>query len=173
MYCRFTFVENTIRISPKVATAKFLGNDRLFCFIVSIIKFGSFKKAFTVITSLSEFHFRFERFTLLVKKKEVISMSYSSSTSSWKPWIWMRLVLIFKAKDIYTNTPITSQQKISQMIKKTVPISKKIATNCAMKRSIMFCVWRKVNGNWDKSIIRNSNWKESHCRTNTKVWRNK
>ena len=103
MYCRFTFVENTIRISPKVATAKFLGSDRLFCFIVSIIKFGSFKKAFTVITSLSEFHFRFERFTLLVKKK-VISMSYSSSTSSWKPWIWMRLVLIFKAKDIYTNT---------------------------------------------------------------------
>ena len=60
-------------------SAKFLGRDRLFCFI-SICKFGSFKNPFTTITSLPELRFR--RFILLVKTKKVISMSYVSSASS-------------------------------------------------------------------------------------------
>ena len=56
MYSRFTFVENTINNSPKVLTAKFLGSDRVFCFI------SSFKKTFATITSQSELYFRFRRF---------------------------------------------------------------------------------------------------------------
>ena len=114
----------------------------LFCFI-SICKFGSFKNPFAMITSLSELYFRFRRFILLVQTKKVISMNYGSSTSSWKPWRWMRLDLIFSMRDIYINsnlnpfTKITSSSrstkpkdilswKIFQMITKTTPISKRI-----------------------------------------------
>ena len=88
MYSRFTFVENTINNSPKVLTAKFLGSDRVFCFI------SSFKKTFATITSQSELYFRFRRFILLVETKRVISMNYGSSTNGWKPWRWVRLDLI-------------------------------------------------------------------------------
>ena len=42
----------------------------LFCFI-SICKFGSFKNAFAVITSLSELYFRVRRFILLIQMKNV------------------------------------------------------------------------------------------------------
>ena len=50
------FVENTISNSPEVARAKFLGKDKLFCFI-SLNKFGNFKNTFATITNLPEFHF--------------------------------------------------------------------------------------------------------------------
>ena len=51
------------------------------CFI-SICKFGNFKIAFAMITSLSELYLRTRRFILLVQTKEVISMNYGSSTRS-------------------------------------------------------------------------------------------
>ena len=82
-YSRLTFLDNTIRNSPKFLRTKFLGRDRTFCFI-STRKFGSFKNPenpFTPITSLSEIHFRCTRFILFVQTK-VISMTYDSSTSS-------------------------------------------------------------------------------------------
>ena len=75
------FFENTISNLPKIQKAKFLGSDRIFCFI-SICKFGSFKDPLAMITSLSELYFRFKRFILLVQTKKVISMNYGSSTSS-------------------------------------------------------------------------------------------
>ena len=80
-YSRFTFVENSISNSPKVPRAKFLGSDTLFRF-TRICKFGSFENPFATITSLSELYFRFRRFILLVQTKKVISINYSSSTSS-------------------------------------------------------------------------------------------
>ena len=109
------------------------------CFI-SICKFGSFKKPFATITSLSELYFRSRRFIILIQMKKVISMSYGSSTSSWKPWRWVRLDLIFSMRDIYINSnlnPLTKftsssrstefkdilQWNIPQMITKTVTIS--------------------------------------------------
>ena len=61
---------------------------------------------------------------------------------------------------------------IFQMITKTVPISTRIVISYVIKRGIPFCVWWKVNGNWD-SNIRFSQWRESHCRTNTRIRRNK
>ena len=53
----------------------------------SICTFDSFKNPFAMITSLSEFYFRFRRFILLVQMKKMIYnyMSYGSSTSCWKP----------------------------------------------------------------------------------------
>ena len=38
------------------------------------------------------------RFILLVPKKEVISMSYSSNMNNWKPWRWMRRKLILSMR---------------------------------------------------------------------------
>ena len=102
-YSRFNFVENTIGNSQKVPRAKFLGSDGLFCFI-STCKFGSFKNPFATITSLSELYLRIRRFFSLVQTKKVISMNYDSSTSSWKPWRWVRLELIFSMRDIYINS---------------------------------------------------------------------
>ena len=49
--------------------ARFLGGDEVFCFI-SICRFGSFQNPFAMITSLSEIHFRFRRFILLVQQKK-------------------------------------------------------------------------------------------------------
>ena len=56
---------------------------------------------FAMITNVSELYFRFRRFILLVQTKKVISMNYDSSTSSWKPWRWVRLDLILSMRDIY------------------------------------------------------------------------
>ena len=78
---RFTFVEDTISNPPEVTRAKFLGSNGLFCF-GSIYKFGSFKKPFATITSLSELYLRIRRFFSLVQTKKVISINYGSSTSS-------------------------------------------------------------------------------------------
>ena len=158
---RFTFFENTISNSRKVLRAKFLESDVLFCFI-SICKFGSFKNPFATITSLSELYLRIRRFFSLVQMKKVISMNYGSSTSSWKPWRWMRLDLIFPMRDIYINsnlnTEFTKSSKsskfkyilpwpISQMITKNVPISTRIVISYSVKWGIPLWIWWKVNGN--------------------------
>ena len=37
-------------------------------------------------------------------KKKVISMNYGTSTSSWKPWRWVRFDLILTMRDIYINS---------------------------------------------------------------------
>ena len=97
-FSRFTLFENTISTSPKATRAKFLGSNRLFC-LIKICMFSSFKNPFSMITSLSEHYFS-SRFILLVQMKKVISLSYDSNWSSWKPWRWVRLDLIFSM--IYT-----------------------------------------------------------------------
>ena len=114
--------------------------------------------------------------------KKVISMNYGSSTTCWKPWRWVRLSM----RDKYTNsnlnplTKFTSSSRstefkdilpwnISQMIMKTIPISMRIVISCAMKQGILFWIWWKVNGTWDNNMIRISQWRQSHWRTNTSV----
>ena len=166
-----------------------MGSDGLFCFI-SICKFGSLKNPFATITILSELYFRSRRFILLVQTKKVISMSYVSSTSSWKPVRWVRLDLIFSIRDIYISSNLDPLSKftsssrstkfkyillwnISQMITKTIAISSRLAISYAMKRGIPLWIWWKVKGNWDNNMIRISQWRESHCRTNTSVRRKK
>ena len=64
-------------------------------------KFGSFMKSVEMIASISELHFWCRRFIMLIQMKGMISMSYGSSTISWKWWRWMRHDLIFLMRDIY------------------------------------------------------------------------
>ena len=110
------------------------------------------------------------------KMKKVISMNYGSSISSWKPW--EECYLIFTMRDIYINSnlnPLTKftrssrntefkaivSWKISEVIMKTVLISKRIVISYVMEWGISYWVWDKVNGNWGKHTIRISQWMES------------
>ena len=152
-YSKFTFVENTFSDFPKDPRTKCLGSDRFSCF-GSICKLGSFKNLFTTITCLPELYFRLTKFILLVQMKEMISMSYDSSTSCWKLWRWVRLNMILTMRDIYLNsnlkplTKFTSSRRsnmfkdilpwnISQMITKTIPIPNKIPKDEYLKKLIL------------------------------------
>ena len=174
---------------PTVLRAKFLGSDELFCFS-SICKFGSFENPFARITSLSELYFRFRIFILLVKAKKVISMNCDSSTNCWKPsrWVWFGLILTMRDilinSNLKTLTKFTSSSRntefkdilswdISQLITKTIPISTWIVMSHAMTLGILFLDYWKVNGIWYNSVIRISQWRERHYRTNTSVRRKK
>ena len=121
-------------------------------------------------------------------KKKVISLNYGNSRSNIKPWRWVRLDLLLTMRDIYINSNLNQLTKftsrgtefkdvfswnISQMIRKTIPISTRIILSYAMKWSILFWVWWKVNRNWKNNMVRTSQWKESHCKTNTSIRRNK
>ena len=59
------------------------------------------------------------------------------------------------------------------MITKTIPISTKIVICYTVKQGILFIVRQKINRNIDNSMIRISQWRESHCRTTTNVRRKK
>ena len=133
-----------------------------------LLEYASLTASRTVLQWLSELYFRFKKNILWVQKKNVISMGYSSSTSSWKSWRWMRLDLIFSMRDIYINsnpnplTKFTSSRStkfkdilpwnISQMITKTIPISTRIVISYAMKWGILLWFSWKVNGNWENNI---------------------
>ena len=110
----------------------------------------------------------------------MISMNYDSTTSSWKPWWWVRPDTydegyIHQFQPEHTLTKFTNSSRSTefkrnppmehtQMIAKTAPISTRIVISYAMKWVIPLGVWRKVNGNWDNNMIRISQWRESHCR---------
>ena len=49
---------------------------------------------------------------------------------------------------------------ISQMIAKTILINTRIVISYVMKRDILLWVYSKVNGNWDNSMIRISQWRK-------------
>ena len=143
-----------------------------------------------MISSLSEVYFSIRRFIISVHTKKLISMNYGSSTSTWKPWRWVRLDLIFSMRDIYINSNLNTLTKftrsrrstelkhilpwnISQMIMKTIAITMRIVISYVMKQGIPLWILWKVNRYWDKNMMRNSQWRESHCRTNTSIRRKK
>ena len=121
-----------------------------------LLEYASLTASRTVLQWLSELYFRFKKNILWVQKKNVISMGYSSSTSSWKSWRWMRLDLIFTIKDMNSLTMHKQQEKhqfkdiipwkISQIITKNIPNDTRIA--------ISFWVWWKVNASQDNKMIR-------------------
>ena len=96
----------------------YLGSDGLFCFI-STCKFGSFENSFANITSLSELYFRFRRLILLVQMKNMISVTYGSSTSRWKPQRLVRLDLILSMRDIYIISNLNPLTKFSSSSRNT------------------------------------------------------
>ena len=107
-------------------------------------------------------------------------MRYDSTTSSWRPWKWVRIHLTFTMRDIYiscnmnplkeftsnsrsTNFKYILLRNISRMIMETIPISTRIVVTYVMKWGIAFWVWWKVDGNW-QNMIKVSQWRENHCR---------
>ena len=82
--------------------------------------FASFKNAFAMITSLSEFHFRFRRFILLVQTKK------SNFYGPWQQHKWLKTIEIRKAwPDIFDGGYIRQFQpgtthKIQQQQKRQV-----------------------------------------------------
>ena len=118
------------------------------------------------------------------------SMYYGSSISCWKPVQWVKVDLIVTMRNIYINSNLfllakftrssrstefkdILPQSISQMITKTIPISKKTVISYAMEQDLPFWVYWKVNRNWDNNMIRISQWSENHYRTNTSIRRMK
>ena len=118
----------------------------------------------------------------------MISMNYDSSTSYWKPWRWVRFNVILTTRDIciycslHSLTRFTISSKstefknilpwnISQKLTNNISISTSIVIIYAMQRCIPFWVYWKVKGNWDNNMIRNFQWRERHCRTNTRFSR--
>ena len=116
--------------------------------------------------------------------------NYGGSTSNWKPWKSVRLDLILSMRDIYINfnlSPLSKftsrnrsmefkdilQWNISQIIRKTIPVSTRIVLSYLINQDIPLWFWQKVNVNWDCNTIRISQWRESHCRTNISVRKNK
>ena len=178
----FIFVENIVSNSPKVPRTSFLGSNGPLC-CIRICKFAT-------ITSLSELYFQIRRFILSVQRKKVISMNDGSSRSSWKLWRRVRFDLIISMRDIYINSNLNQlnsiaaaeantkfkdilPRNISQMITKTILISTRIVISYAMKWGMPLWIWWKVYGHWGKNMTRISQWRESHCRTNTSIRRNK
>ena len=103
-------------------------------------------------------------------------MSGAWSATSDKGHIYincnLNLLTEFTSRSRSTEFKDILPWSISQMITKTIPISTKIVISYAMKWDILLWVLQKFNGNWD-NIIRISQWRESHCKTNTNIRRNK
>ena len=102
---------------------------------------------FATTASLSELCFWFRRFIVLVQTKKVIYMNYGSSksTSSWKPWRWVRLGLILTMMDIYINPTWTHSQNSLATVE--TQFEDILPWNFSqMKQGIPFWVCRKVNG---------------------------
>ena len=163
----------------KVPEATFLESDGLFCFSI-ICKFGSFKNTFAMITSLSELYFRFRRFILLLQMKKVISMNYGDEGRLTSYLRWGIYTSI--PTRTYSQTSLAAAEALSleiashwtsQIITKTIPISTRKVVDYVMKWGILFSVYWKVNGNWDNNMIKASQWRKSHWRTDTSATRNK
>ena len=116
-------------------------------FFISICKFSKFVNHLATITSLSELSLRFRWFILLVQIKKVISMNFDISTSSWKVWrrVTFHSILqmrIYWKKSLLKKTTGSSRTtdfkdillwNISQMITKTLQITKRIFISYVMK----------------------------------------
>ena len=116
-------------------------------------------------------------------KKQKIS---GSSKSCWTPWRWVRFDLILTMRDIYINSNLNPLTKFTSSSRSTEFKTILPGTNDHKdypnqqnshkphdESGILFWVNWKVNGNRDNNMIRISQWRTSHCRTNTSVRRKK
>ena len=142
-----------------------------------LLAYASFKASRTFLQQLLAcLNSRIRRFALLLQTKKVSSMNYGSSTSSGKPWWWMRLNLIFPMRDIYINSNLNTEftknsrstklkyvlpWNISQMVTKNVLISTRIVISYAIKWDIPLLIWWKVNGNWNTTWLEIPNGRKS------------
>ena len=111
-----------------------------------MIKLSSYKK---IITSLSELYFRFRRHNLLVQTERAISMNYGSSTSSRKPWTWVRLDLIFISIPAWTHSQNWLAIAEAQSLKLVSTIFYQIfifLTNDSPSKTMKNDQWTKFHG---------------------------
>ena len=129
---------------------------------------------------MSELYFRFRRFILLVQTKKVVSMNYSSSTSSWKPRRWVSLDLILMLMDIYINSDLNPLTSSSRSTESNPPIEHLSIDleDCPNKLENSYKLYNETGH--PIVILAESQWKlrqqhdwESYCRTNTSLRRNK
>ena len=189
--CRLTFVENTIGNSPKVLTAKFLGNNGSFV----ILAYASLAASRTLLQQLLaclNFTLESEDLSLWYKRKKwflwiiVAAQAAENYGDEWR-LTWYFLWGIYTLY-IHSNpnplTKFTSSSKtnkfkdilpwnISEMIMKSIPISTRIVIGNAIKQGILLWIWWKVDRKWANNMIRISQWRESHCRTNNSIRRKK
>ena len=167
-YCRFTFVKNTIGNSPNIPRGFWEVMDS-FVLLACASLAASITLLQWLITCI-DFTSDSQDSICWCKWSKAVSLNYGSSTSSWKPWRLTRLDLILMMRDIYIS-PTRTQSKqrvdilsrnISQMIRKTVPVSTTIVVSYAIKQGTPLWIraWdssRKVNHLskvvWDKKII--------------------
>ena len=145
------------------------------------------QEPFLTITNLSELYFRFWWFILLVQTKKMISMSYDSSTSSLKPWKWLRLDLTLTMRDMYIDSNLDHSQNLpAEAEAPSLKIfSHRTSSNyhedCPNQHqnSHKLCddtehaVVDLMESQWKLRQQHDQKWRESHCRTNTSVRRNK
>ena len=117
------------------------------------------------------------RLELLQKLSKVVS----NSPKVLRAWV---LRNIYDNSNLDPLTKLTSSSrstefkdifwwKISQMITNTIPINTRIVITNAMKWGILLWIRWKVNGNWDKNLIKISQWRESLSGTNDSIRRKK
>ena len=101
--------------------------------------------------------------------KKVMSMNYGSSTSSWKPWRWMRLNLVLSMGDIYINSNLNPLTKFTSSSRSTtlkdilpwnITKTTRIVISNSMKQGIPIWRWWKVNGKWYNNMIKITQYRE-------------
>ena len=109
----------------------------------------------------------------LFQTKKVISMNYDSSTSRWKLWRWVKFGRVFPMSEIYIKSKLKLLTKFPSNSSWSAKVKDPISTSYSDETGHPFWVWEIVNGNWDRSMIRISRWRESRCRTNASFRRNR
>ena len=153
-----------------------------------ISTFGSFRNPFARVSSLSQLPFRCRRFILLAKTKSAIFVSYGDSKGSCKLLRWTRLNLTFRKSDISINLNFNSVSAEEAIMTFTLSSDRssfilKRSQKCPSqhKNSRKLCTEKEkpllnIRGSQWK-LIKQQNWvfqwRENHCRTNTKIRRKK
>ena len=122
--------------------------------------------------------------TIHLSNKKVTSTSYGSSTSSWKPWRWVKLDLIFRMRG-YTHqfqtgpthkTQYKQQKRQAKRYSSTEHLSNdhndrpnqhENSHKLYDEKGIAFPDWSGVNENRDNKMIRTAQRRESHGIKNT------
>ena len=153
-----------------------------------ISTFRSLRNPFARVSSLSQLPFRCRRFILLAKTKSAIFVSYGGSKGSCKLLRWTRLNLTFRKSDISINLNFNSVSAEEAIMTFTLSSDRssfilKRSQKCPSqhKNSRKLCTEKEkpllnIRGSQWK-LIKQQNWvfqwREHHCRTNTKIRRKK
>ena len=152
-----------------------------------ISTFGRFRNPFARVSSLSQLPFRCRRTILLAKTKSAICVSYGGSKGSCKLWRWTRLNLTFRKRDISINLNFNSVSAEEAMTftlfsdRSSLTLKRSQKCPSQHKNSRKMCTEKEkpllnIRGSQWK-LIKQQNWvfqwRENHCRTNTKIRRKK